>query len=266
MTVTTAPTTGTTRPRPARTATAATPLWRLTAVELRKMADTRAGAWLLAVIGLLATAVVVIRLFTGPAETRNLMEFFTLTLLPVGIVLPVLGILAMTSEWTQRTALTTYALVPRRGRVLAAKLLAVVAACAAAVVACLALAAVGNAVAAGMGGNDASWTITGSAIGYAVIFQLVGVGIGVAFGAALMNSALAIVLYFVLPTAWTIAGGMVPALQKPAGWFDTSRTSEALLSDHMTAESWARLATSVAVWVLLPLALGAFRLSRREVK
>jgi ABC-type transport system involved in multi-copper enzyme maturation permease subunit len=254
------------RPKPALAAVPPTALWRLTAVELRKMADTRAGAWLLGVIGLLTTAVVVLRLFAGPAETRNLAEFFTLTLLPVAVLLPVLAILAITSEWTQRTALTTYALVPRRGRVMAAKLLAVVASCAAAVAVCLALALAGNAAAAAMGGNDASWTLTASTVGYAMLFQLVGVGIGVAFGAVLMNSALAIVLYFVLPGAWSIAGGLVEALQKPAGWLDTSRTSEALLSDQMTAENWARLATSAAVWILLPLALGAVRLSRREIK
>ena len=37
------------------------------------------------------------------------------------LLLPVIGVMAMTSEWTQRTALTTFTLSPRRVRVQLAK-------------------------------------------------------------------------------------------------------------------------------------------------
>ncbi len=63
---------GAARHAPAAPAVARTPLWRLTAVELRKMVDTRSGRWLLAVIGLLATVAVGILMFTGNADDRNL--------------------------------------------------------------------------------------------------------------------------------------------------------------------------------------------------
>ena len=63
-----------------------------------------------------------------------------------------LGILSITSEWSQRTALTTFALVPRRERVVAAKLAAVVLAALASVLASLAVAAVGTLVARATGG------------------------------------------------------------------------------------------------------------------
>ena len=43
---------------------------------------------------------------------------------PAAILLPVLGILAVTSEWSQRTGLITFVLVPVRSRVLGAKLIA----------------------------------------------------------------------------------------------------------------------------------------------
>lgn len=249
-------TTRTTRRRPAP----ATPLWRLSAVELRKMVDTRAGFWLLAVIGLLVVAAVVVRSVTGEPADRDLAAFFSVSLLPVNILMPVLAILAVTSEWSQRTALATFALVPKRGRVASAKLLAVVAITVASVAFCLAAAAGGNLIAGG------GWDLSGAEIGYGVLFQLIGVLMGVAFGAVLMNSATAIVLYFVIPTAWTLLGSMVSALETPAKWLDLTVTSAPLLEDAMTAQSWARLSTSVALWVLLPLALGTVRLHRREVK
>ena len=39
----------------------------------------------------------------------------------ITLLLPIVGILLVTSEWSQRTAQVTFTLVPRRGRVLAAK-------------------------------------------------------------------------------------------------------------------------------------------------
>ena len=39
----------------------------------------------------------------------------------MGILLPVLGILLVTSEWSQRTAMVTFTLEPSRSRVIAAK-------------------------------------------------------------------------------------------------------------------------------------------------
>ena len=46
---------------------------------------------------------------------------------------------------------------------------------------------------------------------------------GVAFGLAFMNSALAIVMYFVIPIGWSILGETIHALDKPADWLDLSR-------------------------------------------
>ena len=115
-------------PRPTRAPPYADrPLLRLTLVELRKLADTRAGLWLLIVIGLAAVAHrPLILLLAAPDAEQTFAGFFAFGLLPAGVLLPVLGILSMTSEWSQRTALTTFTLVPQRGRVVAAKLAAAV--------------------------------------------------------------------------------------------------------------------------------------------
>src|ERR1700761_9713919 len=99
-------------------------LARLTKVELRKMVDTRSGFWLLiAVAGLTFVAVLVTALFAHE-DQRTFRHILSNGLQPAGILLPVVGILLVTSEWSQRTALVSFALVPGRSRLIAAKVLA----------------------------------------------------------------------------------------------------------------------------------------------
>src|SRR5690606_4268666 len=82
-------------------------LLRLARVELRKMVDTRSGGWLLiaiAAIGLLVLGVIV---FAAEAQDRTLYSMMQAVQLPLVLLLPVLGVLAATSEWGQRTVLAT---------------------------------------------------------------------------------------------------------------------------------------------------------------
>jgi ABC-2 type transport system permease protein len=232
----------------------------LARVELRKMADTRAGFWLLLIIQLLAAAIVLITLLAGEARDQNFHDLFKGTLWVVSILLPVLGILAVTSEWGQRTGLTTFALVPERSRVVVAKILAATGLAIYAVLACLLTAAIGNLFAGG------SWDLPLSALGHGAVFELISVLIGVAFGLVFLQSALAIVLYFILPMAWTILGETIAALDKPADWLDTSRTFAPLVDGGMTGTAWAHLGTSVALWLGAFLIVGLWRLRRTELK
>ncbi|WP_229399554.1 ABC transporter permease [Micromonospora okii] len=239
-------------------------LLRLTAVELRKLADTRAGRWLLATLALASAVMVVVQLSVLADERQTFTEFFGPQLIPTGLLLPVLGILSITSEWSQRTALTTYTLVPRRERVIVAKLAAVVLAALASVLVSLAIAALGTLVAGATGGAG-TWTFEAARLPYAVAFQVLNVLMGAAFGLLLVNTPLAVVTYLVLPTVWAMLSGMVAALREPARWLDTSVTMEPLLGPTMTADQWGRLAVSVLVWVALPLVAGLVRTLRREV-
>ncbi len=239
---------------------------RLTAVEIRKMADTRSGVWLLAVAGLISVAIVTLILVVGDGPDLTLAGLFAPTLFPLGVFLPILGILAVTAEWTQRTALTTFALVPRRHRVAAAKLLAAVLLAVLSAAVGLAVAAAGNLLGAAVAGGDGGWHLPAADLGSGVLFLVVNTLLGVGFGLLLMNSALAIVLVLVLPIAWSILAG-VRAMRTAVEWLDISVTTGLLIDDAvpMHGEDWARLGTSVAVWVLLPIAAGLVRLLRREV-
>jgi ABC-2 type transport system permease protein len=80
-------------------------LSRLTAVELRKLVDTRAGFWLLTVIGLLTALLVTADLIWEDREILGLRRLLGDAVVVPGLLLPVLGVLLVTSEWSQRTNL-----------------------------------------------------------------------------------------------------------------------------------------------------------------
>lgn len=235
------------------------PLPRLTAVELRKMTDTRAGFWLLLLVGLAAVASVVITIAAGRESDQTMSELFGVCGLTVSLLLPVIGLLAVTGEWTQRTALTTFTLVPERSRVVAAKLLAACGLTLAALIACLLAAAAGNLIAGGPWDLDLSRLATGG------LYMLITMFAGLALGLLLMRSAPAIVAYFMAPAVIGILSQTVPSLHGPAKWFDLGRATAPLGADEMTSADWPRLIVSVAIWVGLPLALGLLRLRRQEL-
>jgi ABC-type transport system involved in multi-copper enzyme maturation permease subunit len=236
-------------------------------VELRKMVDTRSGIALLCAIELLAIGVAAVQLVAGKAAGSTLAGFFAMTQVPVSILLPVAGILSVTSEWSRRTTLITFALVPRRERVVAAKLLAAVVLTALAVVACLAVAAATNAAGHVAGRGNGSWHMTGAVLGDAFVALLASVLMGAGFGMLLRSSALAIVVYFVVPIVWSILGSYVSWLKSWAAWLDLSATAGPLLQGaSVTAEGWAKFAVSAALWVLVPMLLGLGRLLCGEIK
>jgi ABC-2 type transport system permease protein len=243
---------------PARTPRAS--LSRLANVELRKMADTRAGFWLLLVTGLAAVGIVVIMLAFGDAAERTVSDMFQGALWVVGILLPVIGILAVTSEWSQRTALATFTLVPERERVVAAKVIAGVVFAAGATAVCLALALVGNAI----GGE--SWDFALGLGAGGLLYMVLSMLMGMALGLALLSSPLAIVLYFVLPTMFAIVFESIRALRPAGDWITTASTFEPLVENTMAGGDWARLAVSVGIWLGIPLIVGLVRLRRGELK
>lgn len=237
----------------------------LTRVELRKMVDTRSGAWLLGVTALAAAAIVTLQVIFSKPEQRTFAEYFAGTLLATSVLLPVLGILSVTAEWSQRTGLTTFALAPRRSRIAAAKAAAAIVLGLLSVAAGLAVAAVGNAVGALATTGSHSWHLSAATIGQGLLLQVLNVLMGVGFGMLLMNSALAIVVYFLLPTVWTVLGAMIRWLRTPSEWLNFAQATDPLTTGTLSGQGWARAATATALWILLPLLAGLYRLTHREL-
>jgi ABC-2 type transport system permease protein len=234
------------------------PLTRLTLVELRKMVDTLAGFWLQLITVILMVAVVGLTAKLGDPVDQSFDQMLDTARVPGAFLLPVVGILLVTSEWSQRTALITFTVNPRRLEVLAVKFLAGVLLALATMLLALVLAAAGTAIAGG------EWNGSLGVVGQIALSLVFAITIGVAFGAAIKTSAPAIVLYFVLPIAFS-ALGTISAFNDAALWLDTSHTFEPLPDHVLHATEWARLATSLGLWLLLPLVIGAWRITQEDV-
>jgi ABC-2 type transport system permease protein len=233
-------------------------LTRLTLVELRKMVDTRAGFWLQIVTAVLMVAVGTLLVIFGEKGDVALDQMLGAVTTPANFLLPVVGILLVTSEWSQRTALITFSIIPQRLNVFAAKLLAGVLLALATMVIGLVMSAIATAAAGG------EWHLSPGYFGQ-IGFQLAaGMAMGIAFGAVIKAPAPAIVIFFVLPTALS-ALGTLKALDGAAGWLDTDRTLGPLTDHLLSANEWARIGTSLALWLLIPLAVGAWRLLHDDI-
>jgi ABC-2 type transport system permease protein len=243
------------------------PFRRTVRLEIRKIVDTRSGRWLLVSIALVTAAVLGLVLrFAEPAEDLSFNGFVTLTSLPQLLLYPVLGILATTAEFSQRTGLVTFTVEPRRHRVVGAKLVAGCGWGLVGLAVAVALAAAAHGAAIVFRDAPAAWGLDGSVLAGFVVAQLLSVAQGVAFGLLLTSPAAAIVAFFVLPTAWSALAGFVPFVGRAAPWLDVGRSTDALLGGSMRGADWAHLATSSGLWVLLPLVVGALLLHRRELK
>jgi len=260
-TVTTTGPTRTDDPPAPDTTIAGIPFGRLVRVEWTKATGTRAARWLLALVAVSTTALMLRPLLSPSTTEQSHTGYLGIAAVGLAILLPVVSILTLTSEWSQRTVLTTFTQEPRRTRVVNAKV-AVSVLLAAAGAAFGGLVTTLSIMAAGLSGRtiDADLDVA-AAVGY-LLFVLLNVLGGVAFGALLHNSAAAISLYFVLPTAFGLLG---LALTSAAEWFDSSTTFAWVLVGDWSGHTPQILVTTV-VWVALPLAAGLVRTVRREIR
>ncbi len=237
-------------------------LGRLVAVELRKMVNTRAGFWLQVATVAITIIAVIVACVVGDAADRTFQSVLNVGLQPAVVLLPVAGVLLVTSEWSQRTGLITFALVPVRSRVLGAKLIASLVLAVAMLVASLAIVAVGALVASP--DVDRTWAHAAPLIGQSAVNLTAWTVVGVAFGAILRAPAPAIVLLFALPMACTAVLSL-SFFADVAPWVDAARALSPMQEEVMSATQWAHAGTALALWMLLPLLIGTWRITRREL-
>ena len=254
--------------------TPAIPFSRLVKVELRKAVDTAAGFWLLAAIAVLIIIVegfvLVVGLVDGGSSEFELVDFTTLGGYVLQPLLPIVVALQVTSEWSQRTAMVTFATEPRRlvvvyAKLVAGALLALVMTIALFIVAlvCLLVLQVVH--------DNVDWgTSTSGTLGL-LLFLFVGVAVGFAVATLLLNTPATIVVFlaviYAVPTVVATVGALWEDFRGFGRHINLQGSLFPVLSGSLdSGEEWTRLVVALLVWMVLPLALGMARIVRAEVK
>ncbi|MCW2839388.1 MAG: transporter permease [Aeromicrobium sp.] len=249
------------------------PMSRLVKVELRKMFNTRSGFWLMMSIAILATiATVVVILVLALADDPGVTyaSFAAAIGTPMAVLLPVIAILAVTSEWSQRTGLITFTLVPHRGQLIAAKAIAAVIVAVGSMILAMAIGAVGNVVGTLIVGSDMVWDFGVKDFLLILLANTLGLLIGFMLGVLIRNSAAAIVAYFVyslvLPGLFGLLASISDWFSDVQPWVDFNDAQTPLFDGGPSGEQWAQLGTSGIIWFVIPLAVGIWAVLRSEVK
>ena len=248
------------------------PMVRLLNVELRKSVDTLAGRWMLIVIALLTLIVDLIVVAIANAADLNL-RLSSLLWSQKNVMLPIvaaMAILLATSEWTQRTAMVTFTLVPDRWKTVVAKSIVALLLGTAAFLLSL---AIGGLLTFAGGHWDLSFSDVFVRYLTWVVFLAQALGLAYLF----LNSAAAIVTFYALfvlgtfivaPIVGPLLGLKSQFVESVWPWVDLYRAT--FLTYHSdgwpTAELWGQLCTSSLIWVGIPLAIGVWRVLNAEVK
>lgn len=253
-----------------------TPFSRLAKVEWRKMLDTRGGFWLLAITGvLLVVAVGIVLLVIGLDDGTSVpaSAWSTILTIPLSLLLPVFAIQTVTSEWSQRTGLVTFALEPHRIRVLLAKLTAVVLLVLATIVIAVVLGAIGNVIGAAVGGYDAEWDLGIKLLLITVLLQIVYFLMAFALGMAILNTPGAIAIFYVaaLLLPLMVYGTLYAFFdwaQDVIPWIDLQFASAPFFDSAVDTGGIdiARLVSAVTIWVIIPSVIGSRRVLNSEPK
>jgi ABC-2 type transport system permease protein len=270
MTTTIVPRATTTEAAPDRRTARPIPATRLVKVELRKMFNTRSGSWMLVSIGVLSVIATGAVIIFAPDSAVTYDNFASAIGLPMSVILPMIAILAVTSEWSQRSGLTTFTLVPSRGRVIGAKAVATLLVGLGSMAVAFAVGALGNVAGSAIAGVDTVWDISLSMAPQMVLGDLIGMAIGFTLGVVLRNSAPAIVGYFVVSF---VMPGILVLLAQVRSWFedlqpwiDWNKTQVVLFDGATnTGKEWAMLGSTTMIWIVVPLVLGLLSMRRSEV-
>lgn len=244
---------------------------RLVQVELRKMRDTRAGLVLLLTIAAFTVAVPVFLLVAvaaGGIDRLVFTDFLGATEVGTTVLLPPVVILLVTSEWSQRSAMTTFSLTPNRIRILAAKLGAALIATAVAVAAIFAVAALANIISGLLGNEPLVWDYDWTTFGTFILGYGMDTLFAFAVAVLLLNSPAALVGYYLARLAFPpllYAIGLISWFEPIVKWIDPLAIVEVQFEPSVGA-NWAHLAVSTLIWTVVPLVIGIRRVQTSEIK
>jgi ABC-type transport system involved in multi-copper enzyme maturation permease subunit len=227
------------------------------------MVDTRSGFWVPIAVALLTVLVAIIASTNHGGNDGTFSHVLHVASIPGAYLLPVMGVLLVCGEWSQRTTLTTFTLVPSRWRVLGAKLAASIIVSTIALAVGLLCAVVFASALGHAPGGTGSLSLT--VVLQAWLFLASGMVMGLAFGAAILVSAPAIVGYLLLPVVWDGLVNNISGLQNIARWLDSSSTLGPLTEQNLSGTQWAHVAATYAVWIGIPILIGWARIGRGDI-
>lgn len=250
------------------------PFGRTVKVELRKASDTVSSFWLLvasAVMIIIVEGIFVVLGFVNDDSGISFDVFSTSMAYVLQPVLAILSAMLVTSEWGQRTAMVTFALEPRRARVLYAKLVAALALALSLVVVTLVVAVVCTGLLSFSGNAHDLWDFgPGDLVGL-LLFELLPVVLGYAIATVALNTPAAVlafpVVLYALPLGLLFVGLFSQHFLDFQYWINILTSQDPVLHWSLdTAKDWGRLLVSLILWVAVPLAIGQARVSSAEVK
>ncbi|HEX4189981.1 MAG TPA: ABC transporter permease [Marmoricola sp.] len=246
------------------------PMLRIVKVEISKMFDTRSGFWLLSGVGIAAVLATIATIAFNPRDDLGYGNFAGAVGFPTTVILPMIAILAVTSEWSQRSGLTTFTLIPHRSRVIVGKLGATLAVGVVSVAIALAVGAVGNVIGSPLLGVPIRWDMSIGLVAQIFLADGLTMLMGFTLGILIRSSPGAIVAYFVYALVLPAALGALANFQHwfsvHQGWFDFNYSVGELYDNGVGSKDWAHLAVSGSYWLVLPLAIGLWTVTRSEVK
>jgi len=235
------------------------PFSRLVRVEWAKATDTRAAHLLLALVALSTAGIMLAPILAPERFDQTYTGYLEVASMPQVALLPLVGILMLTGEWSHRSVITTFTQEPRRIRVVSAKVTASLMLSGGAAIFGGMATAGGLALAAASGRTLEGTLSVGDITGYLIYLLLNMLG-GVAIGALLQSSATAIAAYFALNITVALLGTASSLIDD---WIDTETTWTWVLDNNWSGHV-PQVAVSTLVWVVLPLAAGVVRTVRRD--
>lgn len=239
-------------------------------LDLRAHLDTRAGRLVLlgsvALIVLAVTAAGIEPPLLRPAGTADASLALVAVRRPLSLILPVLAVTIVAGDWSDGSIQQTLLARPGRLRVLGSKLLAGLGLGAAVSVLAMLLVLLAMWIGGSLLGDGTGVELLGASLGELGMLALAQILFALAVGAALQSVVLALVVALGLPVAVSIAGSLaartgsdvLPALVR-------ALDLEGAALRLATGEAGPAEAGTIALLVLLPLAVGAKRWLIREI-
>lgn len=184
---------------------------------------------------------------------------------PMMVLVPIALIMFLTGDWVARSVGSTFLVEPRRGRVVAAQALIVLAVTLVAAALGFGLTAALSSALGAAEGLPVVWTTTASDILWPVADWLLTCAF--AFGLALFtrSTAFAMAGYLSIPILLQSASIMGELVTRYTSWLDIWSSEIALASGEGTSLIWAKLAVGVVVMIVIPTVVGVWRIRRATV-